>query len=126
MQETPLTLGNVVDWILANRRGAAFKGWTYEEVAREVYYHSRNSTMLVLIDETKGCIVGYISYIVASDNCFNHYAYIQNMLSTTTGAIHKFLRAGRERYHGAIKYVVGERTNKRTGKKTTIKYELRA
>ena len=88
-----ITLGEIAEWILKNRRKTAFINYTIETILDELVRCSNDRTMLCVFEDDT--IVGVVTAKVNSE-CNTMYVY--NILTTKTGVIRKMLEWFRENY----------------------------
>ena len=82
-----VTLGQLVQYVLKNRRGKAFFNYTEEHVAYEIYEAAKEGTMLYAVDE-RGEICGIV---VASKVEEMQMMFIKDILTTKAWAIKRFV-----------------------------------
>lgn len=85
------TIEGLVNYVIANRRGKAFDGWTPIQLAQS--FCEAVDENLLLYSEENGCINGVVHCIRFGDTI-----HVVNMLTTKAGVMKQFVRRFRELY----------------------------
>lgn len=86
------TLGELVQFVLANRKGKAFIGFTEEQIASEILQAAEENTMHYVIDNDKN-ICGIV---IASKVEEMKMMFIKNIITTKPFAIKYFVQRFKE------------------------------
>jgi hypothetical protein len=116
LQDTcEVTLGELVRFVLENRRGKAFGGYTEETIAWGIYTAARRGTMRYATKPDSREVCGIVVCDAQDDD---KLMYVHDILTTEPWVLKAFVRAFAERwpeYHLAgMRY--GKRMNYRTGR----------
>ena len=88
-----MTIGEVAEWILRNRRGKAFEGYSLSSIIRQLSYCADNNTMLCVTEGNQ--IVGVVC-------CEKHVdkkiMFIQDILTTKSGIVKRMAEFFRDNY----------------------------
>lgn len=87
-----VTLGQLVEFVLKNRRGKAFFNYTEPHIAYDIYHASQEGTMLYAVnDDGKLCGI-----VVASKVEEMRMMYVKDILTTEPWAIKRFVKMFKE------------------------------
>lgn len=104
-----ITIQNLVDWIVANRKGDAFKNYPHNKIANEIQNAMSHNVFLMTWDE-EGALTG----VVCGERCDDgHYIVIHDILLSKHGLLKKFMQ------HYLSLYKGWKLVAKRNGKLTT-------
>lgn len=108
----PKPLKEIVDWIIANRKGKAFKDYSKEKIESEIYESIFFCIFLIAIDEDNN-----ITGVVCGDRDINKkQIFIHDILTTKKGTIELFIKECYSRFPNYTLY-----GNKKTNKLRTFK-----
>ena len=88
------TLGELVQFVLANRKGKAFIGFTEEQIASEILQAAEENTMHYVIDNDKNVC----GIVIASKVEEMRMMFIKNILTTKPFALKHFVKRFKERF----------------------------
>ncbi len=84
-----LTIGQLVDWVIAHRRGKAFEGWSPIEIACQIQDSIEDNCMMVIHDTT-----GKINGLVCCDRYPNQkMIFVKAALTLQRGILKDFVSA---------------------------------
>lgn len=89
-----VTLGELVRYVLENRRGNAFRGYSELEIASGIKLASDNGTLLYAVDKD-GTLCGVIT---AEDKTNENEMFIQDFLATESWVFPQFLIQFKEQW----------------------------
>lgn len=108
-------LSELIDWIIDNRKGAAFKGYSKEKIEMELY-ESMFFNVLLLSEDIDGNIIG----IICGDRNLNtKQLFVKDILTTKEGVVKLFLQRCHEWYPDYT--IQGIKANGKYRKFTTAK-----
>lgn len=90
-----LMLGDLVEFILLNRRGKAFVKWTRQEITMALLEALESGTLLYSISPR-----GYINGVVHGSKHDGHTLHIHNILTIEDGVFRTFVKRFNELYPG--------------------------
>ncbi len=93
-QERLVTLGELVAFVLANRRGNAFKDYTEREIANSIYWSAEAKTLRYACN-SDGKLVGIVT---SFDDVEHSTLHIHDLLTTEPWVFKTFVRAFRSSY----------------------------
>lgn len=93
---TPIAVTELVEWILQNRKGDAFKDDSYENLIAGVQDDIANHTLLFVLDNS-GHIIGVVTFDV---DVYNALVYIKNIVVTQYSALAILAQHFREHFGG--------------------------
>jgi len=88
------TLGELIEYVLRNRKGNAFKGEDERTIARNIVHASCDDALLYYLDKEDN-ICGIV--IAVEDNK-NKIMFIQNILTTNERAIVEFIKIFKQKW----------------------------
>jgi len=90
----PITLEDIVKFVLANRRGKVFKNWSELEIACHVHRCMKSKTVAIVTADENNDIIGVATALLL--NCYT--MHIDNILTIKRGLIPFFIRILRINY----------------------------
>ena len=87
-QNNRLTIGNLVEWIIDNRRGKAFEGWTKDHLAVVLHSKLDSKTATYTVDE-EGRLTGVVIIEIAPEYKRVH---VNHVLTTAKGALKQLIK----------------------------------
>lgn len=79
-------LKKLVDWVLANRRGMAFKDYAPNKIANEIRHAIKQDVFVLSLED------GSINGIACGEkNEVEHYIFIHDVLTLRPGLVKKFI-----------------------------------
>lgn len=91
------TLGDLVEFVLANRRGNAFKDYTENQIAEELFTGCNTGVVFYCVNATHDGIIGVVSGLA---NPKARTLHICNLLTTEKWAMKRFIEIYREKFTG--------------------------
>lgn len=88
------TLGDLVQYVMLNRRGKAFTGWTEEQVAWELKTAAEEATMQYAMNQ-KDEIVGIVLAMKSDSEAI---LYVKAVLTTEKWAMKQFVETFKQRF----------------------------
>ncbi len=85
MRNNTLTVEDLVQWILTNRRGYVFKDWPEQEIRHHLLECLNENRLFVDTDKETGAIIGMLT----GEKIF----HVQNMLTTRKDSFHTLLES---------------------------------
>lgn len=91
------TLGYLVKFVLDNRRGNAFKDYTENQIAEELFTGCTAGVVFYCVNATHDGIVGVVSGLADAKTLTLH---VNNVLATESWAIKRFMELYKENFDG--------------------------
>lgn len=107
MKQPPkISVGELAEWIIKHRKGAAFEGDSFESLCGGLFEDIKNNNLLYVLDNDDGEIIGILSTI---PDRTNKILFVRNILITKHSALVIFAQHFRQHYDGY--QVAGNRFN---------------
>lgn len=94
----PVSVGQLAEWIIANRKGSAFKNDTFENICAGIQEDIKNNNLLFVLDDDSE-IIGVVSF--TSDRT-NRILFVRNILITRHSALVIFAAHFKQHFDGYI------------------------
>lgn len=95
---TPIAVAELVEWIMTNRKGNAFKDDSYEELVAGVQEDIANHNLLFVLDD-KDKLIGVVTFIADRENCV---LFVRNILVTRYSALAILAQHFKEHFDGFV------------------------
>lgn len=96
MQSRNFTYEEVADWILANRYGNAFSGWTKDNIVAALVKASADNATALTLDGTGNAILG----VILCEKQPNRVLHVKHVLTIKPKVLQKFLEFYHEYFEG--------------------------
>lgn len=93
MNLEPKATAVIINWIIANRRGAAFKGYSRNKIYSEILESVENNVFRYTFDDK-----GYTGVVCGTKDDNKKHIYIYDILTTTKGALRTLLKSASRDY----------------------------
>lgn len=102
---SPISVGDLAEWIIDNRSGSAFKDNTFVELCAGIQEDIEKHNLLFVLDD-QGTIIGVMSFLPDREN---KILFVRNILVTKHSAMKIFAQDFLERFPAF--HVSGNRNN---------------
>jgi len=90
-----MTLGKIAEWIIKNRKGKSFEGYSFDKICQQLSDCAEKGTMLCVFDED-----AYIAGVVCCEKREPNILYVFDILSIKEGTIKQMMKYFMNRFPG--------------------------
>lgn len=83
-EQSPISVGELAEWIIDHRSGSAFEGDSFEDLCAGIQEDIKNHNLLYVLDNNAGTLIGVVSYM---PDRTNKVLFVRNILITKHTAL---------------------------------------